>query len=86
MTGEHANNKRCPVCGGRLEQGEATIPYVLKDGTVVVVKQVPAEICGDCREPFTTSAVTARLTELVRQLRDLHSEVSVVPYREVEIA
>lgn len=86
MTGELANDKRCPVCGGRLAQGEATIPYVLKDGAVVIVKQTPAEICGDCREAFTTSAVTERLVSIVKRLRALDSEVSVVTYREIELA
>jgi YgiT-type zinc finger domain-containing protein len=64
MIGEHAKHSRCPVCGGNLEAGEATIPYILKDGTVVVVKNVPAEICGDCREPFTSGKVTDHLVML----------------------
>jgi YgiT-type zinc finger domain-containing protein len=66
--------------------GEATIPYVMKDGSVVVIKNVPAEICGDCREPFTSGKVTDHLVMLVEQLKELHSEVSVISYREVEPA
>jgi hypothetical protein len=62
------------------------IPYVLKDNTVVVVKNVPAEICGDCREAFTTGQMTDQLIALVQQLKELRREVSVVSYREYEVA
>jgi len=73
------------MCGGALKQGEATIPYVLKDNTVVIVKHVPAVICGDCREPFTAGKVTDQLVMLVQQLKGLHSEVSIISYREHEL-
>ena len=86
MTGEPEKNKRCPVCGGSLESGDATIPYVLRDNSVVVVKNVPAEICADCREAFTSGHVTDQLVAMVRQLKELHSEVSVISYREYELA
>jgi YgiT-type zinc finger domain-containing protein len=86
MTGEHANSKPCPVCGGSLHTGEATIPYILDDDVVIVVKNVPAEICGDCREAFTSGEVTDRITGMLRQLKSLHSEVSVITYSEYEPA
>jgi YgiT-type zinc finger domain-containing protein len=86
MVGVPEKDKRCPVCGGTLVRGEATIPYVLKDDTVVVVKHVPAEICGDCHEPFTSGKVTEQIVMMVQQLKELHSEVSVISYREYELA
>jgi len=86
MIGEPVNDKRCPVCGGALGLGEATIPYVLQNDTVVVVKHVPAEVCGDCHETFTLGKVTDHLVAMLRQLKELHSEVSVVSYREYELA
>lgn len=81
MTGELVNS-RCPVCGGQLTSGEATIPYVLDGGTVVVIKNVPAEICRDCNEAFTTGFVTDQVTHILQQLKELDSEVSVVSYAE----
>ena len=86
MTGERANNGTCPICGGSLRQGEATIPYILDKDSVIIVKNVPAEICGDCRESFTSGAVTDRITVMLAQLKDLHSEVSVITYSEHEMA
>lgn len=59
--------------------GVATIPFVLGE-TVIVVKGVPAEICGSCHEPFTTGRVTDAITALLTQLRTVNAEVSVVHY------
>lgn len=47
---------------------------------------VGAEICGDCSEAFTVGEVTDHLVAMVRQLKELHSEVSVISYREYAAA
>jgi YgiT-type zinc finger domain-containing protein len=81
MTGEIENNGRCPVCGGRLRPGVATIPFVFPD-TVVVIKGVPADICHNCHEPYMTGRVTDRVTHLLNQLRAFRAEVSLITYAE----
>jgi hypothetical protein len=35
-----------------LHADVATIPFILDDNVVVVVKDVPAEVCGDCWNPW----------------------------------
>ena len=79
MTIGESTSKRCPTCGGYLEQGLANIPFIF-DGTVIVIKQVPAEICSDCHEPFMAGYATDEVMSLLNQLRKLPSEVSVVNY------
>ena len=85
MTNAHAS-KICPLCGGTLELGEATIPYVLEGGSVVVVKNVPAEICTDCREAYTAGAVTDQIVSMLQRLKGLHSEVSVLAFTQQQPA
>lgn len=85
MIGEQESNI-CPVCGGTLQENLATIPFILEPDTVVVIKDVPAEICSDCHEPFTAGHATDQVTALLRQLQALHSEVSVVAYAETVAA
>ena len=87
MTGEHeSHNSRCPLCGGRMEPMEtATIPFVL-DNTVAVIKDVPAEVCANCHEPYMTGEATDRVVKLLRQLRTLQTEVSVVSYQTLPVA
>jgi YgiT-type zinc finger domain-containing protein len=85
MTGGLERNSRCPVCGGRLEPGLATIPFLSHDA-VVLIKSVPAEICRSCHEPYVTGRVADRLTELLNQLQAFNAEVSIIPYSEPESA
>jgi YgiT-type zinc finger domain-containing protein len=73
----------CPICGGRLESGIATIPFILDD-TIVVIKDVPAEICADCQEPYLAGHATNRVMALLNHLKVVHSELSVVSYSETE--
>jgi hypothetical protein len=47
---------------------------------VIVIKKVPAEVCGDCHEPFMAGGVTDRVMALLNQLKSLRSEVSVVSF------
>ncbi len=81
MTGEHAKRDgRCPLCGGRLVADQkVTIPFVLEN-TVAVIKDVPAEVCASCHEPFMIGEVTDRVTELLKRLRSLQTEVSVISF------
>ena len=85
MTGKLEKISRCPLCGGSLERGVATIPFVFRD-TVVVVKNVPAEVCSSCHEPYTSGKVTDRLTSLINQIRALHAEVLVISYDDAQLA
>ncbi len=81
MTGEQERSDgRCPLCGGRLlPEQTATIPFVLEN-IVAVIKDVPAEVCASCRESYMTGEVTDRVAALLRQLRSLQTEVSVISY------
>jgi len=82
MIGVHENKKDkiCPSCGGLLEVGKATIPFITSRNIVIVIKNVPAEICSDCHEPYVKGNATDQVLGLLRQLKSLKSEVSVVTY------
>jgi YgiT-type zinc finger domain-containing protein len=81
MIGE-LENSVCPLCGGRLRLDVATIPFILGEDMVVVIKGIPAEVCSNCHEPFVAGRVTDQVSALLRQLKLLRSEVSVVTYSE----
>lgn len=73
------DKKICPLCGGQLREGLATIPFVL-DSVVAVVKDVPAEVCSECDEPYMKGDAVDRIEELLGSLKDMAVEVSVVHY------
>ncbi|NOZ05211.1 MAG: type II toxin-antitoxin system MqsA family antitoxin [Chloroflexi bacterium] len=81
MTGKHGSNDRCPLCGGRLSSGMATMPFLFTD-TVVLIRNVPAKICRSCHEPYVVGKVTDRITDLLNQLRPFRAEVLIVSYEE----
>lgn len=81
MTGAQENSI-CPTCGGELQPNLATIPFILEPDTVIVIKGVPAEICTNCHEPFVAGQAADQIATLLRQLKALRSEVSVVTYAE----
>lgn len=87
MAGKPENKRGvCPLCGGRLVANQrATIPFVLGK-VVIVVKDVPAEMCRNCGEPYLAGAVTDRLLKLLERFAHLPIEVSVTSYSELMAA
>ena len=60
---------KCVVCkNGETQPGRTTETYEL--GTaVVVVRDIPAEVCGQCGEAYTDAATTRRLEAIVERAR-----------------
>ena len=83
MTGREEREipgSRCPLCGGALREGVASLPFFIGE-RIIVIKYVPSEICSDCGEPFMKSGVSGRIESLLDKLEDLASEMSVVHYQ-----
>jgi YgiT-type zinc finger domain-containing protein len=54
----------CQSCGrGTLERGTTTATFE-SEGTTVVIRNVPAEVCGACGEGYYDPVTTDRLLEL----------------------
>ena len=85
MTGKPGSGSRCPLCGGCLSTGVATVPFIFPE-TVVLVKDVPAEVCNSCHEPYLLGKVTDRLANVVGQLRSFGTEVSIITYSDHPLA
>jgi YgiT-type zinc finger domain-containing protein len=83
MTGEREKIGRCPLCGGRLKRGLAAMPFLLRD-SVVLIKDVPAEICANCHEPFASGKATDGVIGLLSPWRDLRAEVLVLSYAQLQ--
>jgi YgiT-type zinc finger domain-containing protein len=81
VTGKKGKNKvkRCPLCGGEMHDGVTTIPFLIGQ-KVMVIKDVPAEICSDCGEAYMKSSVVDKIESVLDRLEELHSEMSVVHY------
>lgn len=56
--------KRCPLCGGEHEEKVITYPQEYK-GKIIILENVPAEVCRQCGEVLLRPDVLEKVQELV---------------------
>ena len=63
---QHPNNKteNCPLCGGGLESRHISRPQYF-EGNLVILENVPAEVCLQCGEVLLSPSVVERMQETV---------------------
>jgi YgiT-type zinc finger domain-containing protein len=67
----------CVVCrNGETQPGRTTVTFH-EHARTVVVTDVPADVCGNCDEPYVAEDVTARLLEIAVQARAMQAQVLV---------
>jgi len=74
------SNGTCAMCGGAMKRGAADIPFSTREG-VLLIRQVPTLVCGDCGEPYMDGEVVDQVAHLVKEFESLHTEISVVRYK-----
>lgn len=71
---------KCVICrGGQTRPGLATVTLT-RGAMTLVVKSVPAAICGNCGEEYVEEEVTAGLLDLVDVSSRAGIEVEVREY------
>jgi YgiT-type zinc finger domain-containing protein len=71
---------KCVICkNGETEPGFTTVTLD-KDGSTLIVKNVPAEICENCGEYYLEQEVTGRVLTLSKQAREEGAELKVLRY------
>lgn len=83
MIGE-SESDRCYFCGGKLTSGLATLPFVV-NSSVIVIKDVPAEVCTQCREAVLASEVAEVVDRLLKQVERTGFEVSIIRYEHLAL-
>lgn len=51
---------RCDWCSGALVPGKTTLQF-WRGEQLVVIRDVPADICQQCREPYLSAALSKKL-------------------------
>jgi YgiT-type zinc finger domain-containing protein len=77
---EKSKIKKCPLCGGHMYDGITIAPFFISN-RIIVIRDVPAEICDNCGEAYTKSSVVSKIETLLDKLEALDSEVSVLHYK-----
>jgi YgiT-type zinc finger domain-containing protein len=72
----------CFMCKGTVQEGFSTFTVDM-DGCIIVIKNVPSVVCGQCGEASYSNEVAERLEQIVQSITDSASaEVAVVNYSE----
>ena len=71
---------KCVICRhGETKMGKATIT-LQRNGTTIVVKDVPAQVCKNCGEEFVEEAITKRLLHAAEGAAQAGVQVDVREY------
>ncbi|MCI0398765.1 MAG: type II toxin-antitoxin system MqsA family antitoxin [Chloroflexi bacterium] len=55
---------RCDICGGELAPGKTTLE-IWRGEELIVVKDVPADVCQQCGEAYLSPQVSERLDDFL---------------------
>lgn len=71
---------KCVICKhGETQPGKVTVTFHRND-TVVVIKEVPADVCQQCGEYYLDEATTARVLAMAEEAVKHHAEVEILRY------
>jgi len=55
---------RCDFCGGELQSGVTTLE-IWRGEELLVIKDVPADVCPQCHEAYVSAEINIRLDSFV---------------------
>jgi YgiT-type zinc finger domain-containing protein len=61
---EHNLVDRCDLCGGELRPGVTTLE-IWRGEELLVIKDVPADVCQQCHEAYLSPEISAKLDRFV---------------------
>lgn len=71
---------KCVMCrSGETQPGKVTVTLQRGD-TLVVVKEVPADVCRQCDEYFLDEATSARVLAMAEEAVKHRAEVEILRY------
>ena len=70
---------RCHVCGAIMEAIVTTLPFKVRDQTIIIIKGVPVRQCARCREYLLEDAVMAQVDSILAQV-NAAAELEVIEF------
>jgi YgiT-type zinc finger domain-containing protein len=69
----------CPLCGGKRKQGTTTFSADLGE-SIVIIRNVPANVCDQCGEAWIAPKAAKRLEEVSLGARAKGAQIEVVAF------
>lgn len=76
------NENMCPLCGGEKREGKTTFTVDYED-TVIVIRDVPATVCGLCGHEWIADEVAEGLEAIVSDAKKKKPSVEITRYKKV---
>ena len=71
---------RCAICKhGVLAPGKVTVTLE-RDDTMVIIKQVPADVCKECGEYYLGETESSRVLKIAEEAADKQAEMEILRY------
>jgi YgiT-type zinc finger domain-containing protein len=71
---------KCVICKfSQIEEGKVTVT-LQRGETVVIIKDVPANICKNCGEYYLDEIVTNRVFAQAEEAANRHAELEILRY------
>jgi len=64
---------RCDLCGGELKSGQTTLES-WRGEEMLVIKDVPADVCEQCQEAYISADISERLDHFLREYHQRRPE------------
>ena len=71
----------CLMCKGDLEDKKTTYMVELNN-CIIIIKNVPSQVCKQCGEVSYSNEVAPKLERLVNSVRNAITEITVINYTE----
>ncbi len=75
----------CFMCKGNMEDRNTTFMVDL-EGSIVIIKNVPSQVCTQCGEVSYSDTVAKQIEKIVGSLRHSLTEIAVVNYTDKHVA
>ena len=79
------NPMKCFMCKSKIENKLTTFMVDL-DNCIVIVKNVPSQVCSQCGETSYSNDVAHKLEKIVNDMRKAVTEIAVVNYSDKVVA
>ena len=71
---------KCVMCKGGERAPRKTTVKVQRGETLVIIKDVPADVCRDCGEAYLDSNVALKIEKQVEEAVARHTEIEILRY------
>ena len=72
----------CFMCKESLENKNTTFMVEL-DNCIIIIKNVPSQVCKQCGEISYSDSVAKQLEKLVNSVRNVITEITIINYTEM---